>query len=82
MKEETTTLVSSTLSTLLLSVEEAAQAKMLKMYTWLCFLTNSMQKVVVERKGHEGIGQLSEPTFNEASDGVDGVVIQQSLHRI
>lgn len=37
-------------------------------------LTHSMQKVTVEWKGHERVRKLSEPSFNQACDGVDGVV--------
>lgn len=40
---------------------------------WL--LTHSTQKVTVEGIGHEGVRQLSEPTFNQACDRVDGVVL-------
>lgn len=39
-------------------------------------LTNCVQKVFVEVKGHERVWQLPEPTFNETCDGVYGVVIQ------
>lgn len=39
-------------------------------------LTCSMQKVSVEVKCHERVGQLSEPSFNQARDGVDDVVVQ------
>lgn len=35
-----------------------------------------MQKVGVEVKCHEGVRQLSEPTFNQACDGVDNIVVQ------
>lgn len=38
-------------------------------------LTHGMQKVAVESEGHEGVRQLSEPTFNQTCDGVDRVVI-------
>lgn len=41
-----------------------------------------MQKVVVEGKGHEGVRQLPEPTFNKTCDGVDGVVVQGCPLRI
>lgn len=34
-----------------------------------------MQKVAVKGKGHERVRQLSEPTFNQTCDGVDGVVV-------
>lgn len=35
-----------------------------------------MQKVSVEVKCHERVRQLSKPTFNQASDGVDDIVVQ------
>lgn len=35
-----------------------------------------MQKVRVEVKCHERVGQLSEPTFNQACNGVDDIVVQ------
>lgn len=35
-----------------------------------------MQKISVEVKCHEGVRQLSEPTFNQACDGVDDIVVQ------
>lgn len=41
-----------------------------------------MQKVIVEGKGHEGVWQLPEPAFNQACDGVDGVVVQGCPLRI
>lgn len=41
-----------------------------------------MQKVAVEGEGHEGVGQLSEPTFNQTCDGVDGVVLQTCSLRV
>lgn len=37
-------------------------------------LTHSMQKVRVQGKGHERVRKLSQPSFNQACDGVDGVV--------
>lgn len=33
-----------------------------------------MKKVTVKRKGHERIRKLPEPSFNQARDGVDGIV--------
>lgn len=41
-----------------------------------------MQKVAVEGKGHEGVRQLSQPTFYQTCDGVDGVVVQRWCLRI
>lgn len=39
-------------------------------------LTRSMQEVTVERESHERVRKLSEPTFHQACDGVNGVVLQ------
>lgn len=49
------------------------ELKKLKCYQ--CLLTHGMQKIIVEGKGHEGVWQLSEPTFDQTCDSVDGVVV-------